>query len=1135
MSFVHLHVHSEYSLLRSTGKIKELVSRAKSLGYTALALTDVDAMYGVIPFYKACKESGIHPIIGVELAYAPDDHNDTEAIKNRIVLLAENNEGYKSLTRLTTYANERYSRFSPYITYSDLEKNNKGMIAIVPFAEGFVQGCINNGQTVEASNHFQWLQQTFGENNVFIEIQNHWQPSEREKLLKLSEWLKDVALTVPLVASNHVHFTVPEQRSAHKVMQAIRLGMKLEELPNRYSSEHYYLKSPEEMIELFHNWQGACAETVRISNRCHVTIELGQAILPHFPVPDGRSAKEYLKHLCYEGMRERYSNPVPEITKRLEYELKVISEMNYEDYFLIVADFMNYAHQQNILTGPGRGSAAGSIVAYVLKITDVDPIKYGLLFERFLNPERISMPDIDIDFPDNRRDEVIQYVKDKYGKDHVAQIITFGTLAAKAAVRDVGRVLGIELAIIDKIAKNIPSRPQITLDQAISESPFLKEWIEKEEQIKELFKIARDVEGLPRHSSIHAAGVVMSKNPLIDVVPLQEGNDGLYLTQFPMGDLEEIGLLKMDFLGLRNLSFIELILRSVKENRGVNIQLSSIPLDDKKTFELLGKGETSGIFQLESSGMKSVLKRLKPTEFEDIVAVNALYRPGPMENIPLYIKRKHGEENVIYPHPTLEPILKTTHGVLIYQEQIMQIASKMAGFSLGEADILRRAVGKKKLEVLEQEREKFIKGSLKQGYSEEVASQMYNLIVRFANYGFNRSHAVAYSIIAYYLAYLKANYPIEFISALMGTVVHHHEKLGEYVAEARRQGIIVHPPSINTSGAQFTIKNGEIWIGLAAVKNVGLPAVQSIVKEREVSPFQSLFDLCTRIPAKVLPKRAIDALVVAGALDELHPERAQLLASVEEALEYGEKYREHTLTMQTELFYEELKEPEYISVPPLSEREQLNFEKQVLGFYASGHPIESELTIVAPYFRLPLHGVKEKKGNEEVVRIAGLVEDVKVIQTKKKQQMAFVHFTDETGSIDLTVFPAELEKNRLKLQKGELLFVEGKRQEHNGEVKIILVKCITISNLKAKQAKKEKGRLYLKISTLMEKQNKLDQLKKILEDNPGDISVILYYERTKKAITLTEMWNVSSDKSFLMKLKGMLGVNNVILKSGTKV
>ncbi|MBU9712930.1 DNA polymerase III subunit alpha [Evansella tamaricis] len=1127
MAFVHLHVHSEYSLLRSTGKIGELVSRAKEMGYKALALTDVDAMYGVIPFYKLCQKEGIKPIIGVELSCASNNQDEKEIVSDKILFLASSNDGYQSIVKLTTKAHEKQGRHGPYVTYSEMKEFSNGVIAILPFLESAVSRLITSGDEEGATNYFQNLQQVYSEKNVFLEIQNHWRPEERETLLKITEWRKNK--DVPLVASNHVHYTRQEQMDAHRVIQAIRLGEKLNDLPDDITSPHYFLKSEKEMGELFRAWPDALEQSSIIADRCNVQLDFGTPILPQYPVPEGKEAREFLKETCVKGVSERYENPGQSIWNRLEYELQIISQMGFDDYFLIVSDFMKYAHDNKILTGPGRGSAAGSLVAYVLHITDVDPLQYGLLFERFLNPERVSMPDIDIDFPDDRRDEVIQYVKNKYGKGHVAQIITFGTLAAKAAIRDVGRAMGIDLPVIDRVAKKIPSRPNITLEDALKESTELKEMISGDDQLKELFQIAFHVEGLPRHSSIHAAGIVMSKNHLTDTVPLQEGNDGLYLTQYPMGVLEDLGLLKMDFLGLRNLSFITKILQLIKIDQGRTVELKDIPFDDHATFQLLGKGETSGIFQLESSGMKNVLRRLKPTEFEDIVAVNALYRPGPMENIPLYIKRKNGEEKVVYPHSALKEILQPTYGVLIYQEQIMQIASVMAGFTLGEADILRRAVGKKKREVLEQVKKQFVDGANKKGFSQADADRMYQLILRFANYGFNRSHAVAYSIIAYHLAYLKANYPIEFLCALMGTVSHHQEKLGEYVAEAKRQGITVRPPSISKSEGYFTVKDGELIIGLVAIKNIGIQAVNEMINERKLKPFSSLFDLCARVPAKVLPKRSIDALIVAGALDELGPDRAQLLASVETAMEYGEKIQDRQKGIQTELFLEEESEPEYIDVPPLSSSEQLSFEKQVLGFYASGHPVESELHIVNGYGRVSIMEAKSA-ASEERVRLSCMVEEVRVIQTKKKQQMAFIRVSDETGELDITAFPSPFEQNRLKLQKGELLFVEGKTQDHQGERKLILDKCTTIEKLKRKKEEEKQPLLYLKINRLHEKDGKLDKLKELLQDHPGTVRVILFYESTNKAMHLSEMWNVSTDEGTLLKLKALLGQKNVFLK-----
>lgn len=1133
MSFVHLHVHSEYSLLRSTAKIEELVITAKELGYSSLALTDMDAMYGAIPFYKACRKHGIKPIIGVELAYAPTldlPHNWTF---DRIILLAKNNEGYQTICRLITMAHEKSSRFDPFITYEELANNHEEIIAIIPFHEGAILRSITAGKGEDALSHLSWLQTVLPADDVYLEIQNHWRRWEREGLLALSTWLKEHDHPVRVIASNHVHFLNKNHSDAHKVIQAIRLGVLLEELPDEHSCEEYYLKSPKEMEEIFSSWKEAYDETVRVAEKCQISFDLGQVILPRYPLQSDIKAADYLRELALKGVKERYEEPSEMVYQRLDYELEVITKMHFEDYFLIVADFMKYAHEQGIITGPGRGSSAGSLVAYALKITNVDPIKYGLLFERFLNPERVSMPDIDIDFSDERRDEVIQYVKNKYGKEHVAQIITFGTLAAKAAIRDVGRVLGIDLKIIDRIAKNIPSKPNTRLKESLEQSGFLREQIQNDEKIKELFQIAMEIEGLPRHTSIHAAGIVMSDTPLTNVVPLQEGNDDMYLTQFPMGDLEEVGLLKMDFLGLRNLSFIERILNLIHLHRNKKIDLSAIPFHDQKTYELLGKGETSGVFQLESSGMKSVLRRLKPTEFEDIVAVNALYRPGPMENIPQYIKRKHQEEEVYYPHEALKGILEPTYGVIIYQEQIMQIASLMAGFSIGEADILRRAISKKKREILEELRNEFINGALNQGYRKNDAMLVYDLILRFADYGFPRSHAVAYSIIAYHLAYLKANYLLEFMCALMNGVTHHHEKLNEYVTEARRLGIKVHPPSISESERDCVVKNGEIWLGLSIVKNVGIQTVDVIIRERSRKSFTSLFDLCARISSKLLPKRSIDALIVAGALDGLHHDRAQLLASVEIALEYGNKVEEREERMQTQLFIEEIETPDYVSVPPLSEEEQLNFEKQVLGFYASGHPIEGELQLVTHYQRTPIVELFTKQENS-VVRIAGMIEDIKVILTRKKQQMAFVTVSDETGEVEMTVFPEAYQENRLKLQKGELVFLEGKVHSHDSRKSFILEKCTTIPILRKKYNEKKGPKLYLKITYAVERSNGLEQLKKLLEQSPGNIPVILVYERTNQALKLSDMWNVSGEQAMIEKLQAVLGKRNVYLQNGVQ-
>ncbi|RKL66711.1 DNA polymerase III subunit alpha [Salipaludibacillus neizhouensis] len=1131
MSFVHLHVHSEFSLLQSAAKIADIVSLAAELNFPAVALTDINAMHGVIPFYKACKEKGIKPIIGVELHYNEKELSGREGPKYSLLFLAKSNKGYRSLLTLTTLAQTRENKQYPYITYSDLEKHAVDIIIISPFETGEMQFLLQNGQKAEANQVLDNLRKIVVEQDVYVEIQNHWRREERERLLAIREW--QLERTIPIVASNHVHFLKKEQKDAHRVLNAIRLGEKLDTLPAGVTSEEYTFKSQQEMKELLPSWENAINETEKISERCEVTIALGEPVLPEFPVPQGFTSHTFLKHLCDLGVKERFQDPQENVWQRLAYELEVISTMNYEDYFLIVADFMKYAHDNHILTGPGRGSAAGSIVAYVLKITNVDPLEHDLLFERFLNPERVSMPDIDIDFSDTQRDEVIQYVAGKYGKTHVSQIVTFGTLAAKAALRDSARVLDLQQNKIDRVAKLIPSKSHITLRQAIAETPALKDMIAGDEELITLFRIAENIEGLPRHTSIHAAGVVMSKEPLTNVVPLQQGNDGLYLTQYPMGDLEEIGLLKMDFLGLRNLSFIERIIQLVFSNKGMKIELDHLPWNDKKTFDLLSEGDTSGIFQLESAGMKRVLKGLKPSEFEDIVAVNALYRPGPMENIPLYIARKHGEKSVSYPHEDLKGILKSTYGVVIYQEQIMKIASLMAGFTLAEADVLRRAVGKKKKEILEETREQFVRGASKKNYSLEEAEKVYDLIVRFADYGFNRSHAVAYSMISYQLAYLKANHSQEFLSSLMDMSIHNQEKLSEYISEARRKNITVMGPSILHSGALFEVKQGAIFIGLAALKNLGLQAIKNIIEERRNGPFKNLFDLCSRVSGKTLSRKALESLVFAGALDDFGVERASQLASLDDAMEFGEKEREKQLQRQDLLFYEEDSNPTYTEVSPLSNKDHLRYEKEVLGFYASGHPVQDAEKLLHNYDRLKILQIKEKDiwKDRESVRLAGLVENIRVIQTKKKEQMAFVRLSDETGEIEMTVFPKAFREFDTKLQKEELVFIEGKIQEHQGERKVLVDKCTTVEALQKRDSERKKPVLFLNITLIHERDGTLEKLKELLQDTPGSVPVILKYESNGQAIRLSEMWNTSSKQEFIYKIQAVLGQKNVFLKN----
>ncbi|TMW71709.1 DNA polymerase III subunit alpha [Alteribacter natronophilus] len=1122
MSFVHLHVHSEYSFLYGAGKIEALVKRAKESGMSALAITDLHGMYGVVPFYKACIKEGIKPLLGTELVFTDGDEQFP------LVMIARNNEGLRTLMKLTASAYDTMVKGQPMAHVKQLNRiRPDSLVAISPFEGGPVQKQIEQGDRNGAEMMLDKLQKAFGSRNTYIELQQHGRAHEKERLLKLNEWNKSTGRELPFVASNHVQFALPGDDLAHRAVQAIGRGETLEELPDSCSSEEYYLKTQEEMNGLFSSWPEACSRTVEIAEMCESEIQFGESYFPKFPVPEGETADGYLRKQCEEGLISRYGeDPAPEVRKRLEYELKVITDMKYEDYFLIVWDFMAYAHKNGILTGPGRGSAAGSIVAYVLRITDVDPIAYDLLFERFLNPERVSMPDIDIDFPDDERDRVIRYVAEKYGHDHVAQIITYGTLAAKAAIRDTGRVMGTDQRLVDRLAKLIPSRPNVTLKDALAESDEFRRLTEEEETLGELYRTAVRIEGLPRHTSVHAAGVVISEAPLTDVIPVQTGNGEIRLTQYPMGILEELGLLKMDFLGLRNLSFIKDIVRLVKEDHGEEVDIKTIPFDDSGTFRLLGEGDTSGVFQLESSGMKSVLKRLKPTDFEDIVSVNALYRPGPMDNIPLFIRRKNGEEKIGYPHRDLKPVLEKTYGVVIYQEQIMQIASIMAGYSLGEADILRRAVSKKNREALEEGRTAFVNGAVSKGYSRQEADLVYDLIVRFAEYGFPRSHAVAYSVIAYQLAYLKANYPASFLTALLSGVLHHQEKMAEYISEAKKKGIMVAGPSVNRSDARFKSEGEAIVIGLKAIKSVGVQAIGAILEERRLGPFEDLFDLCARIPARLLPKRALEALIVSGACDEFGMHRAGLLANLDQAMEYGESFRE---SVEPALFKDEVEKPEYFDVPPFGDQEMLRFEKEVLGFYATNHPVTPFAEILEQYSRTFLKDVPGMGEQSHSIRIAGLVESVKVIKTRRGQQMAFAVLSDETGEMEVTFFPEQYAQVRPHLEQGSLLFVQGKTSFHKGQTKVNGDKAAPLDSLTEKDSKPVEI-LYLKLDAAHQDPGYRKKLTHLLKDDPGAVPVVVYDETKKKAYQLDDQWHVSGDEGLLRRLGVLLGDKNVVLK-----
>lgn len=1108
MGFIHLHIHSEYSLLTGVCRIDELVAEAKKQQFRAIALTDRNVLYGVVPFYQACKKEHIQPIIGMELHLI--EQTEKQLKINEVLLLAKNEQGYQNLLKLSTEANMEIFRVQG-IDKETLFRYTEGLILILNFAHSDVVAQILQENESVADQLLRQYESYF--EHVYIEIQAH----SKEELLhvqKVANFAKKYKYD--LVATNHVHFLHQEHHLAYQVVNAVRHGEPLDEVDRKTS--HYYLKTEQEMVQIFQDYKEALINTEKIAELCHVELELGRQLLPKYPVPTDDDAHTYLRKICEKGLYERYELVDETMKNRLDYELSVIAKMNFSDYFLIVWDFMKYAHERKMITGPGRGSAAGSLVAYVLRITNVDPIRYHLLFERFLNPERVTMPDIDIDFPDHRREEVIDYVKQKYGTSHVAQIITFGTFAAKAAIRDVGRVLNTDTKLIDRMAKLIPSSPGVKLVDALIESKELNDLVTTDEEAKRIFTLAKMIEGLPRHTSTHAAGIVISDEPLTNYIPLEGGH-----SQFPMEVLEEIGLLKMDFLGLRNLTLIEQIVANINRYEDKSFHIDAIDENDVKTFQLLSKGETTGVFQLESEGMKRVLMHLKPSEFEDIVAVNALYRPGPMEFIPHFIDRKHGKKKVTYPHPSLEPILKGTYGVIVYQEQIMQIAAKMARFTLGEADLLRRAVSKKDKQILEKERSHFVQGAIANGYKEEEATAVYDMIVKFANYGFNRSHAVAYSMISYQLAFLKANYPLAFYAALLSSVLFHQEKLQQYIAEAKKLNIRILPPSINASMADFSIENDAIRFGLMPIRYLGQRASEEIINERKNGPYKNIFDFCKRVNLKLLTRRGIESLILAGCFDEMNDNRAELLANLDEAITLGEIEKNEGES----LFQGQIEDFRYHEVPPFDEREKLAFEKEVLGFYFSSHPIETFQEVLARYQRKK--SVEVGKYVHQTVYLAGLIEKVKRIKTKKGDSMAFVLISDEFGEIEAIVFPDQYRKFYPKIVEGELVLLQTKIDLKGNTFSIIIQNIDLLKEIEHKNTKK---RIFLRIESKYENHVFLEKIKQTLLSYPGENDVYLYFAREKKTLLLSEKYCIDGSDSCILHLQKILGANNVAIKEG---
>ena len=1148
--FVHLHVHSEYSLLDGANRIKDLPVRAKELGMKSIAITDHGVMYGVIDFYKACKKEGIKPIIGCEVYVAPRSRFDKEPNidnkYNHLILLAKNNLGYKNLCKLVSAGFIEGYYYKPRIDLEILEKYHEGLIALSGCLAGALSTSILDGNYEQAEKMAKWHKELF-KDDYYIEIQANRlkeQALVNQKLVELSRKLE-----IPFVITNDAHYLKKEDSYNHEVLLCVQTGKKMTDTDRmRFETDDFYIKSPEEIEEFFPNLKEGMENTVEIAEKCNVEFEFGHTILPNYDVPEEYNSHfDYLKKLCNDGINKRYGeNITEEIKKRMEYELSVIEKMGYVDYFLIVWDFIHYAKSNGISVGPGRGSGAGSIVAYAIEITDIDPIKYNLLFERFLNPERISMPDFDVDFCYERRQEVIDYVCRKYGEDHVSQIITFGTMSARMVIRDVGRVLDVPYAEADKLAKMIPNELKITISKALEQNRELKELYETDEKVENLINIAMGLEGLPRQASTHACGVVITKEPVVNYVPLYV-RDGNISTQYIMTTLEELGLLKMDFLGLRTLTVISDAKKLVKENRGIDVEFDK-DMNDKNVYKLWCEGKTSGIFQFESAGMTNFMKELKPDGLEDIIAGVSLYRPGPMDQIPRYIKNKLNPEHIEYTHPSLEPILHVTYGCMVYQEQVMQIVRELAGYSLGRADLVRRAMGKKKLDVMAKEREYFIHGQtddngniiipgcIRNGIDEESANKIFDEMAEFAKYAFNKSHAAAYAVVAYQTAYLKAYYKEEFMAATLNSFLGNLDKIPEYIDECKKMNIEILKPDINKSFTKFTVDNGKIRFGLGSIKNVGIVAIENIVKEREKNgPYKDLIDFCERIQGETVNKKCIECLIKAGTFDDFKETRKTLLASFEGIINTIINEGKRSLKGQVTMFdlgnnEEKLEEIKYnyIKLSEFSERELLSMEKEMLGLYISGHPLESVRPELERQTNInTLKIIKINEGEEELykdgqnVKYGGIITSVKKKYTKNNNIMAFVTIEDLYGSLEIIVFESCYNRVSNILMEDNIVIVDGRLSiREDEEVKIVA------NNIR--ELKKEEGRktLNIDISNMSDEQKqKLKGAIKFFNGEKNNIEILI-----KDGEEIKRSGNIYLTLEILEELKKIVGKEKVEVK-----
>lgn len=1153
MAFTHLHVHTEYSLLDGSNKIKEYVKRVKELGMDSAAITDHGVMYGVIDFYRAAREAGIKPILGCEVYVAPNSRFDKELTGGEdryyhLVLLAENNTGYANLMKIVSRGFTEGYYYKPRVDMEVLQTYHEGIIALSACLAGEVQRYIVKGLHEEAKKAALKYEACFGKGNFFLEMQDHGIPEQKlvnTELLKLSK-----ETGIELVVTNDVHYTYKEDVDSHDILLCLQTGKKLaDEDRMRYVGGQYYVKSEEEMKALFpYAWE-AVENTQRIADRCHVEIEFGVTKLPKFEVPEGYDSWTYLNKLCSDGLAERYGDehaPAGStgqtLRERLDYELNVIRTMGYVDYFLIVWDFINYAKEHGIPVGPGRGSAAGSIVAYCLKITNIDPIRYQLLFERFLNPERVSMPDIDVDFCFERRQEVIDYVGRKYGADKVVQIVTFGTMAARGVIRDVGRVMDMPYAFVDSIAKMIPNELNITIDKALDMNPEFKSLYSSDDRVHHLIDMCKRLEGLPRNTSMHAAGVVICQKSADEFVPLSRGSDGSIVTQFTMTTLEELGLLKMDFLGLRTLTVIQNAVNMIEKDTGVHIDVDHIDYDDKKVLESLGTGKTDGVFQLESTGMKNFMKELRPQSLEDVIAGISLYRPGPMDFIPKYIRGKNNPDSITYACPQLEPILAPTYGCIVYQEQVMQIVRDLGGYTLGRSDLVRRAMSKKKQAVMEKERANFVYGNGEEGVpgcvsrsiDEKTASGIYDTMMDFAKYAFNKSHAACYAVVAYQTAYLKYYYPVEFMAALMTSVIDNPKKVAEYILVCRNMGIEILPPDINEGESGFSVSGSSIRYALTAIKSVGRPVITAVVEERkERGPFLNLQDFVNRITDKDVNKRAVESFIKAGALDGLGGTRKQFMSVFSQVMDRTQKDRKNNMAGQLSLFdivEEEEKEGLALKLPDVGEypkEMKLAFEKEVLGIYVSGHPLEeyeaawrkkiSNTTADFAYDE-EVQGVRVKDGAKAV--IGGLIAGKTIKYTKDNKIMAFLTIEDLVGTVEVIVFPKTYEQSASFLTEDAKVFVQGRISvEEDKDGKLICEKIVPFTELKKK--------VWIKFPDMEAYKAAEAGLMDTLRESEGKDGIVIYIENPKAKKELPPNQNVEADESLVNRLQERFGRENV--------